>query len=317
MRQDALAALATRTGTSMADALLAAVEPLGDTPGASAAAGDLMRLLADMPTADSRPRSGRRSSVWRATGAVTRCVRARSPRSCASTDRPTRSGPAAGSARLRIGSPARRGRRAGGAGSRQPARRCPAVARDSLHSGTPRHRRSRRSAAATCASCCPGRRSILSLAEVQVFSGGDNVATKGAATQSSTLAGGATGGHAPRANDGGLEPDAGRHRSPKGTRPSRAPNRTPGGSSISAPSGRSTRIALWAASADTRTGCIVSVLDASRSRCSCQDGCGSRRRVPGRYRRRPDDPAADGGDRQASRHARPRSRDACRCWPRW
>ena len=43
---------------------------------------------------------------------------------------------------------------------------------------------------------------------------------KGTATQSSTLAGGATGGHAPRAIDGGLEPDLPAGTDPlKGTRP--------------------------------------------------------------------------------------------------
>jgi HEAT repeat protein len=53
----------------------------------------------------------------------------------------------------------------------------------------------------------PGRSRALRLAEVQVFSGGENVAPKGVATQSSTLAGGANGGHAPRANDGKLDAD--------------------------------------------------------------------------------------------------------------
>jgi glucose/arabinose dehydrogenase/azurin len=48
----------------------------------------------------------------------------------------------------------------------------------------------------------PGRDRTLALAEVQVFSGGENVAPKGAASQSSTVSGGAIGGHAPRAIDG-------------------------------------------------------------------------------------------------------------------
>jgi azurin len=52
----------------------------------------------------------------------------------------------------------------------------------------------------------PGRNKTLRLAEVQVFSGGDNVAIKGAATQSSAVAGGASG-QAGRANDGKLEGD--------------------------------------------------------------------------------------------------------------
>jgi azurin len=46
----------------------------------------------------------------------------------------------------------------------------------------------------------PGRR-VLSLSEVQVWSGGQNIAPSGTATQSSTVAGGAIGGHAPNAID--------------------------------------------------------------------------------------------------------------------
>jgi azurin len=52
----------------------------------------------------------------------------------------------------------------------------------------------------------PGRSRALRLAEVQVFSGGENVALKGQATQSSTASGGASG-QAARALDGKLEND--------------------------------------------------------------------------------------------------------------
>jgi azurin len=52
----------------------------------------------------------------------------------------------------------------------------------------------------------PGRR-VLGLHEVQVWSGGENIARRGTATQSSTVAGGAIGGHAPNAVDGQTRPD--------------------------------------------------------------------------------------------------------------
>ncbi len=51
----------------------------------------------------------------------------------------------------------------------------------------------------------PGRAQVLSVTEVEVMSRGENVARKGTATQSSIVAGGATGGHAPRAIDGGVD----------------------------------------------------------------------------------------------------------------
>jgi azurin/glucose/arabinose dehydrogenase len=53
----------------------------------------------------------------------------------------------------------------------------------------------------------PGRERALRLAEVQVFSAGENVAAKGTATQSSILAGGGVGGHAYRAIDGRTDTD--------------------------------------------------------------------------------------------------------------
>ncbi len=50
----------------------------------------------------------------------------------------------------------------------------------------------------------PGRDRTLTLAEVEVTSGGANVAPRGTATQSSTVSSGAIGGHAPNAIDGKL-----------------------------------------------------------------------------------------------------------------
>lgn len=50
----------------------------------------------------------------------------------------------------------------------------------------------------------PGRDRTLTLAEVEVTSGGTNIAPRGTATQSSTVSSGAVGGHAPNAIDGKL-----------------------------------------------------------------------------------------------------------------
>lgn len=50
----------------------------------------------------------------------------------------------------------------------------------------------------------PGRDRTVQLAEVEVLRGGVNIATKGTATQSSTVSSGAVGGHAPNAVDGRL-----------------------------------------------------------------------------------------------------------------
>ena len=157
----------------------------------------------------------------------------------------------------------------------------------------------------------PGRATVLSVTEVQVFSGGENVAMKGTATQSSTLAGGATGGHAPRAIDGGLEPDLPAGTDPlKGTVQFTSPEQDPWWELDLGAERPIDTIALWAASADTRNGVYLSV-----ARRQPQAGLRPGRPaapgadVPGRHRRRPDHPAADGGDRDAARHARPRSRD--------
>ena len=92
LRRDALSVLATRAGTSMGTALLAAVESRGGDAGrrrgdrrSDAAAGRHAH-------GGSRPPSVRRSRIWPAPAPSTRCGRARSSRCCASMDRPTPSG---------------------------------------------------------------------------------------------------------------------------------------------------------------------------------------------------------------------------------
>ena len=118
----------------------------------------------------------------------------------------------------------------------------------------------------------PGPGTVLSVTEVQVFSRGENVARKGTATQSSIVAGGATGGHARRAIDGGVEPACrpARIRS-RARSSSRAPNRIPGGSWTSAPSSRSTPSPCGPRPPTRGPASIVTVLDANRKPVFVQD----------------------------------------------
>ena len=96
---------------------------------------------------------------------------------------------------------------------------------------------------------------------------------KGTATQSSTLAGGATGGHAARAIDGGLEPDLPAGTDPlKGTVQFTSAEQDPWWELDLGAERPIDTIALWAASADTRNGLYVSILDASRKPVFVQDG---------------------------------------------
>ena len=111
----------------------------------------------------------------------------------------------------------------------------------------------------------PGRAQVLSVTEVEVMSRGENVARKGTATQSSIVAGGATGGHAPRAIDGGVDMAASAGKDPLAARmPSRAPSRIPGGKWTSGPSSRSTSSTCGRRRRTSRTGLYVAVLDTNR-----------------------------------------------------
>jgi azurin len=96
---------------------------------------------------------------------------------------------------------------------------------------------------------------------------------KGTATQSSTVAGGATGGHAPRAIDGGLEAAL-----PAGTDPLKgsvaftSAEQDPWWELDLGTERPIETVALWAAAADTRTGLHLSILDANRRPVYVQDG---------------------------------------------
>jgi glucose/arabinose dehydrogenase/azurin len=273
LRRDALGVLATRAGVPMATALLAAVSRVAATPGAGAATADLMRLLADLPAADlaaQRPAleslartgaldtvregallallrlDGSADAVWRLTGTSAR-LRMDLLRAAAAAPE----GPAVDSLRAAV-LPWLRDAVATGAALAPPQ---PPL--------TGRYVRLVR----------PGRATVLSVTEVQVFSGGENVAVKGSATQSSTLAGGATGGHAPRAIDGGLEPNLPAGTDPlKGTVQFTSTEQDPWWELDLGVERPIDTIALWAASADTRNGLYVSILDANRRPVFVQDG---------------------------------------------
>ena len=137
---------------------------------------------------------------------------------------------------------------------------------------------------------------------------------KGTATQSSTLAGGATGGHArardrrrPRARP------AGRHRSAQGHgRRSRAPEQDPWWELDLGAERPIDTIALWAAAPATRGTASTSASSTpAASRCSSRTACGSQAPmhtvdVGGDL----DDRRCDGrDDRAAARHARAGGRD--------
>ena len=273
LRRDALDVLAKRTGVSMGTALLAVVGHVAATPGAGAATADLMRLLADMPAADlaaQRPAlenlartgaldtvrqgallallrlDGSADAVWRLTGVSAR-LRVDLLRAAAQAPE----GPGVDSLRTTM------------LAWLQEAAATGAALAPPQPPVTGRYVRLVR----------PGRATVLSVTEVQVFSGGENVAMKGSATQSSTLAGGATGGHAARAIDGGLEPELPAGTDPlKGTVQFTSPEQDPWWELDLGAERPIETIALWPGAADTRTGLHLSILDANRKPVFVQDG---------------------------------------------
>ena len=114
----------------------------------------------------------------------------------------------------------------------------------------------------------PGQERALRLAEVQVFSGGQNVAAGGKATQSSVVAGGATGGDAGRAIDGrtDAEPKA-------GSTAFTALERDPWWEVDLGATRPIDSIAIWSQPSNERIKDVhVSVLDGSRQPIFTQDG---------------------------------------------
>jgi azurin len=273
VRRDALAALSASRGTSVIRELLAAVDRQSTTPGRGAAAGDLLQILADMPPAEL---TAERPALERlAREGVLDTVRAGAFAALLRVD-----GNADGVWRLSASSARLRTDVLRGAAS--------LPAGPALTSLQTTLLGSLRSLAATGERATPleppikgryvrlvrpGRAVVLSVTEVQVFSANENVATAGTATQSSTLAGGATGGHAPRAIDGGLETDLPPGTDPlKGTVAFTSAEQDPWWELDLGTERPIDTIALWPGAADTRTGVSISVLDANRRPVFVQDG---------------------------------------------
>lgn len=271
-RREALAALAAARGTTVVRELLAAVDRQSAIPGGGAASGDLLRLLGDLPAADltaERPAleriardglvdsarqgallallrlDGSPDAVWRLTGTS---ARLRTDLLQAAATAPA--GPATDALRARMLAWLLDVAMSGAALAPPQA---PVIGR---------YVRLVR----------PGRATVLSVAEVQVFSGGENVAMKGTATQSSTVAGGATGGHAPRAIDGGLEATLPAGTDPlQGTVQFTSAEQDPWWELDLGADRPIETIALWAAAADTGGGVHLSILDATRQPVFVQD----------------------------------------------
>jgi azurin len=272
-RRDALAALAASRGTTVVRELLAAVDRQSAIPGGGAASGDLLRLLADLPAGDltaERPaleriardglvdsaRQGALIALLRIDGSPDAAWKLTSTSARLRTDllRAAATAPAG---------PATDALRATMLTWLQNAAVSGAALAPPQPPVTGRYVRLVR----------PGRATVLSVTEVQVFSGGENVAMKGTATQSSTLAGGATGGHAPRAIDGGLEPNLPPGTDPlKGTTQFTSAEQDPWWELDLGAERPIDTVALWAASPDTRNGIHLSILDASRKPVFVQDG---------------------------------------------
>jgi glucose/arabinose dehydrogenase/azurin len=113
----------------------------------------------------------------------------------------------------------------------------------------------------------PGAERTLRLAEVQVMSGGGNVTHFGKATQSSVVAGGATGGQPERAIDGNTESEA-----KAGSTAFTTLEKSPWWEVDLGDSRPIESIAIWSQPANDRTATLhVSVLDSSRKPVFTQD----------------------------------------------
>ena len=264
-RREALTALAAAKNTSVVRELFATVERLDGRPGGGAPAADLLRILAGLDKAtlvaeraavERLARAGRTDAVREGALATLIQIDGGSDRTLAL---------AGASPRLRtnllraaVGLPT-----AEGAASAALAAPTVAWLRD-IAAGTAqseppvngRYVRLTR----------PGRATVLSVTEVQVFSRGENAALKGTATQSSVPAGGGAGGHAFRANDGGVEASQPAGADPlKGTVAFTGAEQDPWWEVDLGAEMPIDTVALWAAAADTRTGLHLTVLDGART----------------------------------------------------
>lgn len=223
VRRDALDGLAGISGTSVVQELIAAIERLDGMPGTSAAARDLAQMLTASDAAalssartelehlalrgrTARVRQGAWAALMRADGSVERAWRqsAASPRQRVDLlngiplleDQALLTALYPHVTRVAAGLKSAAGRKFGPPGTPT----APAAGGPNVSSATPAHapgitgRYIRITA--------PGRSASLGLAEVEVRRGGRNVASAATASQSSTVSGGAIGGHARNAIDG-------------------------------------------------------------------------------------------------------------------
>ena len=264
VRREALTALAAQNGSTLLHEIIAAVDRADGAPGSAAASADLMQVLGTLSPAQLAPE---RVAVER----LARQARNDSIREGAFLALMQIDGTAEAAWQLAATSPRLRidllrGAQRLGPGSALaslqtlalPALRAAANARTADQLAAPVAGRYVRLVR-------PGRAQILSVTEVEVISRGENVARKGTATQSSIVAGGATGGHAPRAIDGGVDMAAGAGKDPlSGTHTFTSPEQDPWWEVDLGAEQPIDLINLWPASQDARTGLYVAVLDANR-----------------------------------------------------
>ena len=263
-RREALDALATQNGTTLLHEIITAVNRMDGTPGSAAASADLMQVLATMSPAQLAPE---RAAVER----LAREARNDSIREGAFLALMQIDGNATAAWQLASASPRLRIDLLRGASKLGPG---PAL--DSLQTLLVPALRTASAAGGVRQVAAPitgryvrlvrpGRAQVLSVTEVEVMSRGENVARKGTATQSSIVAGGATGGHAPRAIDGGVDMAATAGKDPlAGTHAFTSPEQDPWWEVDLGSEQPIDEIKLWPAAQESRTGLYVAVLDTNR-----------------------------------------------------
>lgn len=271
-RRQALEALAAQNGTTMLRETIGAVQRMDGAPGSAAVSSELLQLLAALSPAELAPERG-------AVESLARDARNDSVREGAFLALMQIDGSAEQAWQLASASPRLRVDLLRGA-AKLPA----GPALDSLRGLLmPSLRSASTSQAAPQLSppvsgryvrlVRPGQGLVLSVTEVQVMSGSENVARGGTATQSSTVAGGATGGHAFRAIDGGVDMAAVQGTDPlNGTHSFTSAEQDPWWELDLGSEKPIDAIALWPAASDTRSGVYVAVLDAQRKVVFVRDG---------------------------------------------
>ena len=263
-RREALDALATQNGTTLLQEIIAAVSRIDGTPGSAAASADLMQVLATVSPAQLVPeraaverlaREARNDSIRE--GAFLALIQidgdATAVWQLASASPRLRIDLLRGATRLGPG-PALEGLQRLLVPSLRTAS-APGAPRQVVAPVTGRYVRLVR----------PGRASVLSVTEVEVMSRGENMARKGTATQSSVVAGGATGGHAARAIDGGVDMAATAGKDPlTGTHAFTSAELDPWWEVDLGSEQPIDEIRLWPAAQESRTGLHLAVLDAGR-----------------------------------------------------